>query len=336
VEETMSTPARSKNRRLAAIAVSRRYRYALIAVLLSFTGVLVSSGGTASATTYAVYHTTADVSARTSPTAAPGSGYGAPVGAAIAVQCQVIGQPVGPAGNTLYFWVIYAGRSFYVPDTWTDSPHLAGQPPIAGIPMCGTATAPVSSAPLVWIGAPFHGTWPNTAGCAGAQYPSDQCSLPSVHHIVYLGDWAADLQSVATGTPVVLYAAPQDGRTAISAQVERITPACASQVVQYGGYRVTVGLFSGSTHIGEVTYAHINPSVSQGAWISRWGTQLGTIGSYTSNSCWNGPHTHVELYSQTNYACYNRGWAPGQWMNATNFIGFVGGNVASGPRQACL
>ena len=27
--------------------------------------------------------------------------------------------------------------TIYVPDTWTDSPHLAGQPPITGIPMCG-------------------------------------------------------------------------------------------------------------------------------------------------------------------------------------------------------
>jgi hypothetical protein len=32
----------------------------------------------------------------------------------------------------------------YVPDTYTDSPHLAGQPPIAGIPMCGAAPAPAT------------------------------------------------------------------------------------------------------------------------------------------------------------------------------------------------
>lgn len=94
----------------------------------------------AGAAVYATYRVTTDVSARTTPTAAPGSGYGIPNGGSFGVQCQVIGQPVGPRGNTLYFYVLYQGRSFYVPDTWTTSPHLAGQPPIVGIPMCGTSS----------------------------------------------------------------------------------------------------------------------------------------------------------------------------------------------------
>src|SRR4051812_38394254 len=76
----------------------------------------------------------------------------------------------------------------------------------------GTVTASASTPdPAVWVGSPFAGTWPNEDGCPD-DYPSDTCSLPSVHHIVYtnpvggyLDDWAADLQGVSPGTPVVLY-----------------------------------------------------------------------------------------------------------------------------------
>jgi hypothetical protein len=114
-----------------------------MAVGLVGLGLTTATAQTAYATTYAVYQTTANVSARSSPTAAATGVYGVPAGASIDVQCQVIGQPVGPRGNTLYFWVRYAGRYFYVPDTWTNSPHHAGQPPIPGIPMCGSTAAPV-------------------------------------------------------------------------------------------------------------------------------------------------------------------------------------------------
>jgi len=185
-------------------------------------------------------------------------------------------------------------------------------------------TSPASAAePAVWIGSPLSATWPTGS------------SLPTQHHIVYGGDWSADLQSVSVGAPVLLYAAPQNGTTPVNAVVEVVRPACASGVVADGGYRVTVGLFTGGTKIGTATYAHINPSVSQGATISRWNTQLGVVGNYRSSSCWRGPHVHVELFSQHNYACYNRGWAPGQAMSPTNFIGFIGGAFASGPRAAC-
>jgi Protein of unknown function (DUF2690) len=121
-----------------------RFRFAWLA--MAFLLAIIALAGTArpaAASTHAVYQMTSAVSARNSPTAPATSAYGAPAGASVDVQCQVIGQPVGPRNNTLYFWVLYAGRSFYVPDTWTNSPHQAGQPPIAGIPMCGSAGAPV-------------------------------------------------------------------------------------------------------------------------------------------------------------------------------------------------
>ncbi|MFE5521446.1 hypothetical protein ACFQ9Q_27545 [Streptomyces virginiae] len=86
------------------------------------------------------YRTIDNVSRRTTATAPPGSGYGIPRGAAFAVICQIENEPVGPRGNRLYFLTNYNGLMF-VPDTWTDSPHLAGQPPIARIPMCASTVA---------------------------------------------------------------------------------------------------------------------------------------------------------------------------------------------------
>jgi len=174
-------------------------------------------------------------------------------------------------------------------------------------------SSPVSAAnPAVWVGSPLSATWPTGT------------SLPSQHHRPYNGDWSADLQSVSVNAPVVLYAAPQDSSVAIRTVVETVRAACASGVIPQGGHRVTVAFYAGSTKIGTATYAHINPSVAQGATISRWGTTLGTVGTYTSNSCWDGRHVHFEMYAQSNYACYNRGWTPGQRMSPTNFVGFTG------------
>lgn len=107
---------------------------------------VVTSPAADAYTVYARYRVTTDVSARNTPTAAPG-GYGIPNGGAFDVLCQELGQPVGPRGNTLYFLALYQGRVFYVPDTWTNSPHLAGQPPIAGIAMCPNLYPSVLRAP---------------------------------------------------------------------------------------------------------------------------------------------------------------------------------------------
>lgn len=264
--------------------------------------------------------------------------YGAPGGAAFYVNCQIEGEPVGPNGNRLYFWATYSGRTFYIPDTYTDSPHLASQPPIAGIPMCGSAPAP-SDGDSVWVGSPIRGTWPTGAGCPST-FPSSSCSQPSAHWWLAnapQGDWAADLQNVGVGTPVVLYAAPRDQSVPVTAVVDAVGPACSSGVVSHGGYRVTIGLFVRGSRIGSVTYAHVNPSVSQGQTVNRWGTQIGTVGGgyNTGAGCWTGAHVHFQSYAQTGYSCYNRTWQGGQWMDPSNFLGFVTGRYASGPRQGC-
>ena len=231
---------------------------------------------------------------------------------------------MGPRGNTLYFLSDYGGRTFYIPDYYTNSPHLAGQPPIAGIPMCG---APPSQATTnaVWVGSPVNGTW--------AYYAS---SLPASHHIVWGSDWSVDLPA-GGGQEVILYVAPQDSRLSVTTRVDKVQATCASGRISDGGYMVEIGIYNGSSKIGRVNYAHIQPSVSQGQVVSRWGSRIGTVGSYTRNptGCWDGEHVHVEMYSQANYACFNKGFGLRQAVNRTNFIGFTGGNFASRQRAAC-
>lgn len=209
--------------------------------------------------------------------------------------------------------------------------------------------APASAAPArsaVWVGSPLAGTWPDASGCAGAVYPSANCSLPFAHHtytngMPYRGDWGSDIGASA-GQAVRLYAAPNESWRNITARVDNVALACGprsgetyEQTRRRGGHVVVVGLYEGGTRVGWVTYTHVNPTVSKGQGISRWGTTVGTVGSYISNGCWTGVHLHLEMTNESNYSCYNRGWRPGQWMNPGNFIGFLGGAYAAGPRQAC-
>lgn len=209
---------------------------------------------------------------------------------------------------------------------------------------------PASASPArtsVWVGSPIDGRWALWDGyCPGAQYPSDLCSWPTVHHsftngMPYAGDWAADLGAGA-GQAVNLYAAPNDTWRTITAKVERVVLSCAprsgetyQQTLSRGGNAVVVGVYENQTRVGWLTYTHVNPSVSPGQWINRWGAQVGTVGSYTPNSCWTGAHLHMEMTNESNYSCFNRGWHSGQPMSKSNFVGFLGGAYRTAPRQAC-
>lgn len=195
----------------------------------------------------------------------------------------------------------------------------------------------------VWVGSGLDGTWPGADGCAGARYPSASCSLPAAHHTFawggerYKGDFAFDQQSVTAGVGVTLYAAPQNSNlnNQIRAVVQDVQLACRSRNAADGGYAVTVAIYHGATKIGTIAYVHVDPRVTRGQTINRWRTVIGTVGSYRRGGCWNGVHLHMELMSMTNYACFNKGWKPGQRMRKTNFVGYLGGSFASAPRSAC-
>lgn len=319
--------------RLAALR-----RLTLLVVLLVLGIFFVAVPTASAALTVRVVNTGGDgIASRSAPQLGATNGYGAPEGATVVTNCWTWGDAVGPYSNRLWWLINYAGRQFYAADRYLSTPNAANQPP-AGEPQCGAAPAPTGDT-RVWVGAPFGGTWvPITSDCGGATWPSS-CSLPTVHHWLSSaaaprGDWSVDLGAGA-GTPVRLFAAPQVSSMPVRAVVDRVAPTCSTGVVADGGHAVTVAFYTGSTRIGSATYGHINPSVTAGTEINRWDTTLGTVGSYRWNDCWQGPHLHFQLYSERNYACYNRTWRPGNWMNPSNFLGFTGGTVATGFRQAC-
>lgn len=302
---------------------------ACLVLLMAVAGFMVAAQEKAAAAVHAVYQTTVGVSARSTPTAAPTGVYGIPAGASFGVECQTIGEPVGQYGNTLYFWTVYGGRGMYVPDTFTNSPHLAGQPPIAGIPMCGGTPAPPPVGTGIWVGSPLAGTW---------GYGPDPSSIPLNGHHRFAkasptNDWSVDISSTGPNRDAYLYVAPSN-----SAYNGRVTTV-VSQVIDDnacanggGGDLVTVQVrFDGAT-VGQVSYGHLdrNPNLRVGQTVGRWGTWLGRTaylsgGATGGSRCWTGPHLHTELRASTNYACWNRGFGLGQAVGATNFIGFVSG-----------
>lgn len=213
-------------------------------------------------------------------------------------------------------------------------------------PGAGAAPAPRTA---IWVGSPVTSTWPDSRGCPASSTQSAGCSRPEWHHTFnygdpFRGDVGWDLQRPPVGRAVKLYAAPQNTRfnAQVTARVLRVVPACgakagetSAQRIGRGGYAVVVELRHGSTPVGTVKYVHINPSVRAGQVISRWGSTIGTVGSYRSNSCWTGVHVHMELMNYSRYACFNRSWRPGQQTQPSNFVGYIGGAFASAPRRGC-
>jgi len=192
--------------------------------------------------------------------------------------------------------------------------------------MLGIAVAPASASSVVdrevWIGSPVTGTWNANA---------------SSHHwlgnATDQGDWATDIK-VGAGTQVKVYLAPQTSGYTVTAKVTQIANGCVSG---NGAKMVAVGVYVNGTKIGSVKYAHVNPSVSVGQAVNRWGGVIGTVAGglpYNAN-CWTGPHNHVEGFNVHNFSCYNRGFGIGSHVNVTNFVGFIGGKRVSGARQAC-
>lgn len=328
-----------------AKAVARRALLVLLGCVAASLSIFAAAPAMAD---HGIY-TTATVNVRTGPS----TGYAVlgtvPSGASPTYHCWAQGQNIN--GVDVWFNMTYGSMTGYVSSYYDNSSYSTDSAITSkyGIPQCGSATtSPPPSDTRIWVGAPFHGQWvPIDSDCAGASFPSS-CSRPSVHHWLTsaaapYGDWAVDLGAGA-GTPAVLYAAPQVASMPVTATVDRIAPACSSGNVADGGWAVTVAFSSNGTRIGSATFAHIQPAagLTAGQTINRWGTTLGTVGSYryylpsgSRNGCWQGAHLHFQLYSAHNYACYNRGWVDKQWMNASNFLGFTGGNVASGPRQPC-
>jgi hypothetical protein len=86
------------------------------------------------------------VKARQQPSLASDHSVGPPEGASIEATCQTYGEPVGPNANRLWYRTTWSGKTFYVNDRYTDSPRIASDPPLPGLPMC-EAPAPSTTKP---------------------------------------------------------------------------------------------------------------------------------------------------------------------------------------------
>jgi hypothetical protein len=320
------------------------------------TAVSLATPGSASAASYSLSD---PVRMRNEPTA--GSAYSAvaPRSAIIEVNCQQWGEAQGPNGNTLWLNVNGSGRSgWWVNDAWTTSPHLAADKAvgIAGVRFCNQP-APSDNLPApsrdtkVWVGAPFAGAWAGSARSLG--------SLPQNHNPVFgmpghnwVSDWAMDYYAIA-GTPVKLFAAPKDNRLndRITARVLDVRPTCAPRAgerlvdqVARGGYAVFVGIFDGDMRVGTIAYGHVNPafSTTYRGGLVRWGGDIGTVGRYARNSCWDvgvstGHHVHLELSNESPslLACYRPGVPQNATLAAKEYVGYLGGAFATARKQAC-
>lgn len=198
--------------------------------------------------------------------------------------------------------------------------------------------------PDLWVGSPIDGFWN---------------ADPAGHHVFkklsdmgVRSDWAVDIsrrsdQSVSSfvNQDVIVYAAASDPAVdeQLSAQVVYVVKdnACAGG----GGGDLVVVEFSqaGVGAIGRAVYGHVRTSFGAGAQatpISRWGGVVGTVadlsGSATGGSnCWTGPHVHLELRAQHDYACWNKGYSIGSTVNPTNFVGFTAGGQLARSARAC-
>ncbi|WP_433532722.1 hypothetical protein ACQPYA_12270 [Micromonospora sp. CA-263727] len=195
-----------------------------------------------------------------------------------------------------------------------------------------TSPAQAYSSPAIWVGSPVDGTW--------GTYPYADTTPSGGHHTVFKAsprnDWSVDLPT-GSGQAVVLYVAPSN--SAYNNQVTtKVTQIIDNDACRYGGGGdlVTVGVYYNNTLYGHTSYTHLkrDPSLYVGKTVSRWGTTLGTVahlsGAATGGSnCWTGPHVHMELRAQTQYACWNRTYTNFASLWRTNFVGFVSGPLTS-------
>jgi hypothetical protein len=151
---------------------------------------------------------------------------------------------------------------------------------------------------------------------------------PPGHHIVYsnwgwMNDWSMDIFSRASWKPVVTpFAYQTTAGHVVRNTVVGIRPACASGVIDDGGYRITIEAVD--TVTGEVLaradLGHIiSPQVYVGQQIGGW-TTIGYTHRFRYSSCYqvstdSGIHVHFEVVNYHRYACwygygYNAGLTP--------------------------
>lgn len=310
---------------------ARRGALAVVATLFATLLVGGVGAGKASAATWQVINDGGvGVRARSEPRIADNDGYGVASGATVSASCWTRGDAVGPNGNTIWWWIT-SPKAMYIADYYVSSPYVATSTPSE--PRCGGGSTS-NLATKVWLGSPVEGQWA----------PSGSFSNPATHWGIYYNqeqrDWSVDIGTYQRQVAVYLYAAPKYSSQVVTARVAQIGSTCRAGVSAGGSFvRVTFHDANG-TEIGSATFGHIVPApgIAVGQSIPRWGTRIGTVGAYASSACWDGIHVHVEMYSKSSeYACYNGalGQRYGAALQPTNYLGYTGTGLVSGPGRAC-
>jgi hypothetical protein len=149
---------------------------AFMLVLTLMCGILIAQAAfvpdAAEAATYTIVNTDGDgVRQRNAPKIAAAWSGVAPEGASISTICQIWGDAVGRYNNKLWLKVKRGNVSFYIADTYTNSPRYASDPMLPGIPKCGTTSTvqgPTSTYKSVAVGTTKTRYCTNTTltGCA--------------------------------------------------------------------------------------------------------------------------------------------------------------------------
>ncbi|HVF03435.1 MAG TPA: M23 family metallopeptidase [Frankiaceae bacterium] len=157
-------------------------------------------------------------------------------------------------------------------------------------------------------------------------------SHPSDHHFGDSGHWSEDI-AASDDAPVYARFARATGSVRIS--VEAVAAACRTGT---GGQAIRLGVTVDGVRLGTVSYLHLaglrkraGDAVAPGEQLGVQATGLPTKGN---ESCWTGPHVHLEARNASSYSCY----APvslGQSLNSGSAVGVLGGAYANGVRSVC-
>jgi hypothetical protein len=198
------------------------------------------------------------------------------------------------------------------------------------------------------LAVPAAASAPNTilvvkSALSGGDWDRFDIAGPSWHHNPWGGDWAVDFY----GAPgdLVRFRIKELNPSTTSGDafgvVESNASSCGSPFDE-AGTAYQIGVYDGDgNHVGWVLYAHVETSgvglLPVGSVVLH-GDVLGTIEQFAFSSCFQvttpeGVHTHVEMFNDSDYACYVP-YAPDTTLFARDAMGGIGTSFSAG--QACF
>lgn len=162
---------------------------------------------------------------------------------------------------------------------------------------------------------------------------SSPTETPPHHH--FLGNFAVDDASFG-GAPSPVFANVGNATGALSLNVVGQFEPCT--VAGSGGTGLKVDVLVDGTKIGSIWYFHLSSGGIAGAGPITVGAQIGHLVTIpevgASNSCWTGPHTHVEPGSVSGASCFVSA-ALNSTISSTTPLGVIGGGYATSDDQVC-